>query len=633
MSESPHKPAPCQIQDALKRFEESLDGASADHPELLSEWKTLRSGLDEILEERSAPHVSRNLELPVILVATPEIVSLPEHMGNLSNFIRTGDGGALADISAGVVTELYQRGVNVHVTLPHYRNLFASLGRISEEEYRAMIRGVQEVQRIHFIDHGLFDGARQVYEDRSQLDRLMVRRAVAFTEGILYGLLPALLSRHDRLLVHCNDWMTGLLPSAARSRGIPSLITCHNIFTALETPHALHEQGIDVSPFLQQLYFQAHPDSFSSAETNYRQNRVDFLTSALFAASRINTVSPTFLREIAEDAFSDLDLVPDAVRLMIRQRFEEGAASGILNAPMPTADPHVDPLIHRNYDASHMVRGKRANKVRLQEQMQLRADPEAPILFWPHRLVSPQKGVELMLAVIPTFMAEHPTAQFAIVANGQQQHVNACQQLMAAFPRRVAYHRFSRELSQLGKAASDFILCPSLYEPCGIPQVEGPRYGTLPIARKTGGLADTVEPLTPSNGNGFVFLDYTKKRSFRRNPRGARLPRTPSPESLEEPATGHERERRAVHDQANRRSVHRTVGGDPGAEGGLNRPRGSAREGLYRCGRQRGGWISPAERSRSCARRGRSGAASACSGRDPGCTSADRRTPGSPAPP
>jgi glycogen synthase len=73
----------------------------------------------------------------------------------------------------------------------------------------------------------------------------------------------------------------------------------------------------------------------------------------------------------------------------------------------------------------------------------------------------------------------------------------------------VAYHSFSRALSQLGKAASDFILCPSLYEPCGIPQVEGPRYGTLPIVRKTGGLADTVEPLTPSKGNGFVFSDYT----------------------------------------------------------------------------------------------------------------------------
>ncbi|MDB4433211.1 glycogen/starch synthase, partial [bacterium] len=497
------------IRGALERFEKSIDAVAVEHPELVSEWKMLRSGLDEILEARSAPHVSRNLELPAILVATPEIVSMPEHMGNLSNFIGTGDGGGLADISAAVVTELYQRGVNVHVTVPHYRNLFASIGRISEEEYRALIRGVQEVQRIHFIDHGLFDGARQVYEERSQLDRLMVLRAVAFMEGILYGLLPTLQSRHDRLLVHCNDWMTGLLPAAARSRGIPSLITCHNIFTAFETPHSLYEQGIEVDPFLRQLYFETHPDSFPSAEKNYCENRVDFLASGLFAASRINTVSPTFLRELAENAFPDLELISDPVRRMIQQRFEEGDASGILNAPMPASDPHVDPLIFRRYDARNMIRGKRANKLFFQKEMKLRDDVHAPVFYWPHRLVSPQKGVELMLAVIPQFMAESATAQFAIVANGQQEHLSACQRLMAAFPGRVAYQPFSRELSQLGKAASDFILCPSLYEPCGIPQVEGPRYGTLPIVRKTGGLADTVEPLTPSRGNGFVFLDYT----------------------------------------------------------------------------------------------------------------------------
>ncbi len=511
MSDSREKPSIPAVQSAADRFEKSLEALSPERPELMAlvaDWKELRSGIDEILEERSPPGISKHLELPVILVATPEIVSLPEHMGNLSNFIGTGDGGGRGDISAAVVTELSPGGVNVHVTLPHYRNLFATLGKISDEEYRAMIRGVQETKRIHFIDYGLFDGAKQVYEERSQLDRLMVRRAVAFMEGILYGLLPTLKIRNDRILLHCNDWMTGLLPSAARSRGIPSLFTCHNIFTALETPHALYEQGIEVDPFLEHLYFERHPDSFPSAEMNYRQNRVDFLTSGLFAATRINTVSPTFLREIAEGAFSEFDLIPEPVRRVIAKRFGEGAASGILNAPMPTADPRVDPLIHRKYDVGKMVRGKQANKLEFQDKMGLGADPKAPLFFWPHRLVSPQKGVELMLAAIPFVMTDSTTAQFAIVANGQLDHVNACQRLMHAFPGRVAYHSFSRALSQLGKAGSDFILCPSLYEPCGIPQVEGPRYGTLPIVRKTGGLADTVEPLTTSKGNGFVFREY-----------------------------------------------------------------------------------------------------------------------------
>ena len=122
---------------------------------------------------------------------------------------------------------------------------------------------------------------------------------------------------------------------------------------------------------LEQLYFERHPDSFPSAEANYQQNRVDFLTSGLFAASRINTVSPTFLREIAEDSFSDFDLIPEPVRRVIAARFEEGAASGILNAPMPTADPRVDPLIHHKYGTRHVVRGKQANKLRFQEELKL----------------------------------------------------------------------------------------------------------------------------------------------------------------------------------------------------------------------------------------------------------------------
>jgi hypothetical protein len=100
----------------------------------------LRPRLDEILKSGKPPHIARPVDLPVILIATPEIVSLPEHMGNLANIIRTGDGGGLADISSAVVTELYRQGVNVHVTLPHYRNLFATLGKISDEEYRALIR-------------------------------------------------------------------------------------------------------------------------------------------------------------------------------------------------------------------------------------------------------------------------------------------------------------------------------------------------------------------------------------------------------------------------------------------------------------------------------------------------------------
>lgn len=500
------KDDPKALERDLQRFEEQLRRqADGQGSELVARWTRLRPRLDEILRARRPPAVHRKARLPVLLVATPEIVSLPEHMGNLSNIIRTGDGGGLADISSAVVTELYQRGVNVHVTLPHYRNLFATLGKISDEEYRALIRGVREFNRIHFIDHGLFEGATRVYDERSRLRNINLRKANAFMEGIIYGLLPALKADNPRILIHCNDWMTGLLPAAAAAQDVPSLLTCHNIFTAKQSPHDLLEDGIDIGPFEYGLYYERHPDSFTSREDHYVHNLVDFLTSGLYSASRINTVSPTFLEEIVRRDFSDIGLIPEPMWRVINDRYRQNRASGILNAPMVLADPRVDPFITRNYAWEDLREGKNVNKRDFQDKMGLAPELDTPIFYWPHRLASPQKGAELLLAAAPRILQESPPIQFAVVANGQSDLVDACNHLMRHYPGRFAYRPFTRELSQLGKAAADFILCPSLYEPCGIPQVEGPRYGTLPIVRKTGGLADTVFPLGRPDGNGFVF--------------------------------------------------------------------------------------------------------------------------------
>ena len=121
---------------------------------------------------------------------------------------------------------------------------------------------------------------------------------------------------------------------------------------------------------------------------------------------------------------------------MIQRRFEEGAASGILNAPMPASDPHVDPLIHRRYDVQRHGSGKASQQAALPGgDASCGRTSDAPIFFWPHRLVSPQKGVELMLDVIPLFMKESPTAQFAIVASGQPNHLEACRLLDGRLPR------------------------------------------------------------------------------------------------------------------------------------------------------------------------------------------------------
>lgn len=509
MNKNPRKP---DLKTSISRYDALV--RRGDPAEMAVGWGQLKKRLDEMLRARRAPAVNEGVQLPMVLIATPEVVSLPENMGNLSNMIRTGDGGGLADISATVVAELYRQGVNVHVVLPHYKHLFETLGNVSAERYRAMIRGVLEHDRIHFISDVLFERAKRVYDESSPLDRLNLRKAIAFMRGIIYDLFPRLSSGNQDVVIHCNDWMTGLLPAAAKAWGIKSLFTFHNIFTEFITPELLHKLGIDIEPFQPHLYFKLHPDSFVDREKHYTTNQVDLLTSGLFASDRINTVSPTFLREIVRGDFEDIGgapLIPPNLRKVIRARDKEGRASGILNAPTVAANPRLDDLIYKNYSVDDVRKGKQKNKLQFQKQMGLQRTRRAPIFYWPHRLSSPQKGAELVIDMIPDILRLKPRTQFAIVANGQENLRLAFERLQARYPERVAYQPFTRELSQLGKAAADFILSPSLYEPCGIPQVEGPRYGTLPVVHRTGGLADTVEQLDGDTGNGFVFDGFSWK--------------------------------------------------------------------------------------------------------------------------
>jgi starch synthase len=295
-------------------------------------------------------------------------------------------------------------------------------------------------------------------------------------------------------------------------------MTFHNIFTQHQWPKGLQKNGIDVSPFWQHLYFRQHPSRFGGFEGNYDNNDVDFLTSGIFAADMINTVSPTFLKELVEGYFRDHGLIADDMRAQVRVRWEQGSALGILNAPSATADPRIDPLIAHRYWHTRTdddtvlpyAEGKARNKAEFQRLAGLEVDHEAPLFFWPSRIARPQKGFDLLLAILPSLMSYHRKLQIAVVANGDLELIHQMERFARDFAGRVSYRAFDRRLSQQGKAGSDFLLMPSLYEPCGIPQVEGPRYGTLPIVRRTGGLADTVEHLSGNGiaGNGFVFNDF-----------------------------------------------------------------------------------------------------------------------------
>jgi starch synthase/alpha-amylase len=182
---------------------------------------------------------------------------------------------------------------------------------------------------------------------------------------------------------------------------------------------------------------------------------------------------------------------------------------GILNAPDPAYNPRTDPLLVRTYGPDNHVAAKTENKRAFQKQVGLDVCDTAPLFFWPSRLDPVQKGCSLLSDILFQIVSDYASEnlQVAIVANGAYQRVFHDIVRQHEFANRVAVCDFSEPLSHLGYAASDFLLIPSRFEPCGLPQMISAICGSLPIAHDTGGLHDTVEHLNVQEhtGNGFVF--------------------------------------------------------------------------------------------------------------------------------
>ena len=432
---------------------------------------------------------------PRILIVTPEITYLPEGMGNLAGQMSAKAGG-MADVSASLTSALFELGADVHVALPHYRRMFhEETGKLVAEELRKYKSHLSD-ERIHLAEDRCFYYRDTVY-DRGDGN---VKLALAFQREVINNIIP----RVQPDLIHCNDWMTGLIPAAARRMGIPCLFTVHNIHTQKINLAWAEDAGIDAAEFWENLYYSYPPYNYFESREN---NQIDLQASGCFAAHFINTVSPTFLQEIVNGWHS---FIPDSIRNEIRGKFNAGCAAGILNAPDAADNPKTDDKIPFRYGPDEHREGKRKNKLALQHALGLREDADAALFFWPSRLDPVQKGPQLLTDITYRFLEKHPNAQLAIIANGPYQQPFWDIQSFHGISDRLAVRNFDGRLSQLGFAASDFTLMPSLFEPCGLPQMQAPIYGSLAIAHNTGGLHDTVFPLDwgASQGNGFVFDTY-----------------------------------------------------------------------------------------------------------------------------
>lgn len=407
--------------------------------------------------------------------------------------------GGLADVSASLVAALFENNADVHVALPNYRRMFhMEVFNYVDKELRLYHQKLPK-ERIHLAEDRLFYYRDEVYSSYSGENP---RVALVFQREVINNIIP----RVQPDIIHCNDWMTGLIPATARRLGIPCLFTVHNIHTEKVSLEQIEETGIDAAEFWNNLFFERTPWNY---EESRQDNRVDMLASGIFAAHYINSVSPSFLKEVVDGHHS---FVPDAVRSELAGKYHAGCGTGILNAPDSSYDPSTDDALVANYGVADHAAGKAANKRAFQERTGLKVDPDAPIFFWPSRLDPVQKGCELVTDILYKIISEYEKEglQVAVVANGSHQFFFKEIVRQHGMGDRVCVCGFNENLSRLGYAGSDFMLMPSRYEPCGLPQMVSAIYGTLPIVHATGGLKDTVSHLeyAPPAGNGFSFETY-----------------------------------------------------------------------------------------------------------------------------
>jgi starch synthase len=441
---------------------------------------------------------------PRILIVTPEVTYLPNGMGNIANHL-TAKAGGLADVSAALISALFDQGADVHVALPDYRAMFSDyLPAILRKEMNT-IRSRMPDERLHLAEDRAFFYISRIYSNYGPEN---TKIALAFQREIINNIVPHV--RPD--LIHCNDWMTGLIPAMARQLGIPCLFTVHNIYTVKCLLSYIEDRVIDAASFWQHLFFERMTYNY---EETRESNPVDFLASGIFAAHFVNTVSPTFLMEVIKGRH---DFIERHLQNELSNKWNAGCAVGILNAPDPSFYPATDKALIRRYSAKDHAEGKKENKRFLQKTLGLIRDDQAPVFFWPSRLDTIQKGCQLLADILYDVVSFYwdRNLEIIFVANGEFQKYFREIVHFHHLENRVTICNFDEKLARMAYGASDFVLMPSLFEPCGLPQMIGSIYGALPVAHDTGGIHDTVVHIDAEcdTGNGFLFETFDSNGLF-----------------------------------------------------------------------------------------------------------------------
>jgi starch synthase len=414
--------------------------------------------------------------------------------------------GGLADVAGSLPRAIRNLHHDIRVIIPAYQNILQQSGKFTLVTHLTL-EGVNQPVRIlagklpgstvtlylvdspeHFDRSGNPYTMKQgtVWPDNAE-------RFTVFCRTIETIAMDAAGLDWQPDIVHCNDWQTGLVPPLLRRHAHPPA----TIFTI----HNLAYQGLFDWKIFRKLNL---PANFWSMDAMEFHNQFSFIKGGLVFADWVTTVSPTYAREIQTSEYGY------GLEGLISHR--EDSLTGIVNGvDYAVWNPGRDLQIPVPFNARSLTH-KLENKRALQEHFSLPVDNNIPLFATISRLVE-QKGIDLIIDIVPDLVEEG--AQLIILGSGDSLLEKAIRKAAAKYPQHISAHLgYDEALAHHIEAGADIFLMPSRFEPCGLNQIYSQRYGTVPVVRHTGGLADTVTDTTPATlddrtATGFSFHEPT----------------------------------------------------------------------------------------------------------------------------
>jgi starch synthase len=415
-----------------------------------------------------------------------------------ADFVKSG---GLGDVSAGLPRALRRRGIDARVLMPAYPEVISKASDIAIVAHLPGCAGIEPccigeartedgLTLYLVLEPSLYQRTGSPYAspegiDWPDNDLRFARLSLAAAE--IAGGRAGMAWQPD--VLHLNDWPCGLAPAYLRWRGthLPTIQTIHNIAY----------QGLFGRERMKLLGIPEYAFDINGVEFH---NHVSFLKAGLFYADQVSTVSPTYARQITTEAFGA------GLHGLTRGIAAEGRLSGIVNGIDESWDPSRDPHLPHHFEAEDLS-GKQSIADLVRTGLCL-TPSEGPLFGVVSRLVH-QKGLDILADTARDIV--RAGGQIAILGLGDPDTEHMLSRLARSHRDHIGLLvGFNEPMARRIVAASDFCLMPSRYEPCGLTQMQAQRYGSLPIAHATGGLADTIE----DGETGFLFSDLSGEGLF-----------------------------------------------------------------------------------------------------------------------